>query len=129
MMPKYLKQTEKNTCGVIAAMNLDIWCGKKVTSSDFDAYADAVNYDPEWGVADFCLEDWLRQHYTLVTLDKLIEHLESGGSAILCSTCHFYFVDKIQDNKIRAINFQDELISWIPCADMVLTIGWLCSRT
>ena len=106
-------------------MNLDIWRGKKVSMTDFDVYADAVEYDPEWGVADFHIEDWLGQHYTQITLEQLTEHLESGGAAILYSTCHFYFVDKIQGNKIRVINFQGKLISWIPYEDIELKTGWL----
>lgn len=28
-MPRYLKQTDRYSCGVIAAMNLDRWQGKK----------------------------------------------------------------------------------------------------
>jgi hypothetical protein len=106
-MLSYLKQTEKNTCGVIAAMNLDIWRGKKVSIADFPAYKEALNFKRTTYRRFF--SKWIGSRPTRLNWPKLKQHLLTGGSAVILSrrgkTGHFYFVDGVYENWARCVNF------------------------
>ena len=60
-MSQYLKQLDTFSCGVIAAMNLDIWRRKKVNRSNFVKYRLAL--ECKRGTYRRCLTSNLKSRY------------------------------------------------------------------
>jgi hypothetical protein len=120
---RYLKQTDNFSCGVIAAMNLDIWRGKKVLRRDFEKYRKYVKC--KRGTYRYLFSRWVKFSPTRFNWPELKDHLRHKGSAVVM-TCriraeiaksnHFYFIDKLSEdgNWARCINiYSDATIMWV----------------
>ena len=123
---KYFKQTDKYSCGVIAAMNLDLWRGKTVCDNDFYAYYKALKCGKR-GTYRRHFSKWIGFRPVKLNWPKLKKHLQSGGAAVVFTRtkysstgAHLYFIDQVDGHWARCINLlADDIYTWVHWR-------WLC---
>lgn len=128
---RYLRQRDHFRCGVIAAINLDKWRGKSVTSKDIKRYSKKLKCTPP-GIPACTLAKWLGKRKRRMTWQQLKEHLQNNGVVIVHllwkTGGHYFFIDQLMKKRgklgVRAINYDEKHTYMFLSSQTMCSILW-----